>query len=203
MGAFDDLIPSGTGAGGAKPKLAPGYAMGANGVAAPIPGTPSAEKQRLSSLARDETVRGQKNVLQTIDRALPLVRDVGGSDLFNWPTAGMLHGVAGMIPGTDAYNLQRSLDTVKANVGFDRLQAMRNSSPTGGALGQVSDTENKLLQSTIASFDTGQDAKTLRQNLKRVAEEYRAKLGQPAGILSRSPPPAAKSPKVIRFEDLP
>ena len=45
------------------------------------------------------------------------------------------------IPQTDALALNKSLETIKANIGFDKLQAMREASPTGGALGQVSNQE--------------------------------------------------------------
>jgi hypothetical protein len=48
------------------------------------------------------------------------------------------------------------------------LQAMRNASPTGGALGQVSDAENKLLASTVANLDANQSESQLRDNLAQV-----------------------------------
>ena len=43
-------------------------------------------------------------------------------------------------------------DTVVSNIGFERLQAMRDASPTGGALGQVSDNELRLLSSALGSL---------------------------------------------------
>jgi hypothetical protein len=97
-------------------------------------------------------------VIDTIDGLLPMV---SGS------TAGLGAYLAN-IKGTDAYNLSAMLDTIKANVGFSALQAMRNASPTGGALGQVSENENKLLQATIASLDQGQSADKLKTNLAKV-----------------------------------
>lgn len=88
----------------------------------------------------------------------------------------MTTGVGGKIfksvPGTDAYNLDKTVDTIKANIGFDRLQEMRRASPTGGALGQVAVKELDMLQATIASLDTGQDAKTLRKNIQQVRTHY-------------------------------
>lgn len=81
------------------------------------------------------------------------------------------------IKGTRAFNLARTIDTIQANIGFDTLQAMRDASPTGGALGQVSEREIALLQSTISSLDTGQDALTLENNLNEVKEHYLTWLG--------------------------
>ena len=72
------------------------------------------------------------------------------------------------IPGTDAYSLSQKLTTIKANLGFDKLQAMRDASPTGGALGQVSEMENRLLQSVWGSVEQSQSPAELRKNLGRV-----------------------------------
>ena len=84
-------------------------------------------------------------------------------------STGIVGQVSGGIGGTPAKSLAALLDTVKANVGFDQLQAMRNASPTGGALGQVSDTENRLLQSVLGSLDISQPPATLEYNLRRLA----------------------------------
>lgn len=72
------------------------------------------------------------------------------------------------VPGTAAYSLSQKLATIKANLGFDKLQAMRDASPTGGALGQVSEMENRLLQSVWGSVEQAQNPKELRTNLARV-----------------------------------
>lgn len=74
-------------------------------------------------------------------------------------------------PNTDAGELRNVLDTIKANVGFDNLQKMRDNSPTGGALGQVSEMENRLLQAISGSLDPKQ-GKLLKQNLSVIKELY-------------------------------
>ena len=60
------------------------------------------------------------------------------------------------VPGSSAKNVSALLDTVKANVGFEQLSAMRAASPTGGALGAVSERENALLQSVLGSVEQSQ-----------------------------------------------
>lgn len=75
------------------------------------------------------------------------------------------------LPNTDAGELRNFLDTVKANVGFDKLQSMRENSPTGGALGQVSDMENRLLQAVNGALDPKQ-SKQLAANLAVIKELY-------------------------------
>lgn len=113
------------------------------------------------------------------------------------PTTGILGRVMSGIPGTAAYNLDKKLDTLRANIGFSELSKMRAASPTGGALGAVSERENMLLQSVLGSFDQGQDVDQLKGNLDRVSGEYEAMLrdrGAPVGAVARAaaaPRPAA------------
>lgn len=64
--------------------------------------------------------------------------------------------------------------SIKAKLGFDQLQTMRENSPTGGALGQVSDTENKLLQSTVAELKTGISQKQQLKNLDKIKQHTAA-----------------------------
>jgi hypothetical protein len=74
---------------------------------------------------------------------------------------------------------------VKANAGFDRLQEMRNNSPTGGALGQVSEREIAFLQSTIGNLEQSQSADQLRQNLNRVWNAYQEVINGPGNFERR------------------
>jgi len=82
-------------------------------------------------------------LLGVIDRAISRV----GPNTTGWG------GLLSTLPGTEARALSTDLDTIKANVGFEELQAMRDASPTGGALGQVSEHENRLLQAIRGSLD--------------------------------------------------
>jgi hypothetical protein len=87
------------------------------------------------------------------------------------PVAGFGSWVSG-VPGTPQHDVARLVDTVKANVGFDKLQAMREASPTGGALGQVSENENRLLQSVLGNLEQSQSPEQFRRNLERVQEVF-------------------------------
>ena len=69
--------------------------------------------------------------------------------------------------GSDAHQLSTYLNSIRANISFDKLQAMREASKTGAALGPVSDFENRLLQATQGSLDQGQDPDELIYNIKR------------------------------------
>lgn len=69
------------------------------------------------------------------------------------------------LPGSPQFDLAQTLQTIRANIGFDTLQNMRANSATGGALGQISNMEEQLLQAVNGSIDPGQSAQQLAANL--------------------------------------
>lgn len=103
---------------------------------------------------------------RSIDDGLNIIK--ASSNNWTQPITGFAGSAASYIPGSTAYNLSETLNTIKANLGFAKLQQMREASPTGGALGQVSDFENKLLQSTFGSLEQAQGNEQLVRNLYRV-----------------------------------
>ena len=81
-------------------------------------------------------------------------------------------GLLKSVPGTDAHRLGNLLQTIKGNIGFDYLQAMREASPTGGALGQVSNQELSTLQSVFGSLEQTQGEQDLKYNLQLLNHVY-------------------------------
>lgn len=100
-------------------------------------------------------------VLEDIDRAVQMAGTF---------TTGLPGAALERIPGTPAYDMSKILDSVKANIGFDKLQDMRDNSPTGGALGQVSEWELQLLQSVLGSLEQAQTREQFIYNLNRIKE---------------------------------
>jgi hypothetical protein len=111
-------------------------------------------------------------VTEDIDRVLDIINDKKNTGLFS--ATGVPAAASQIIPGTPAYNAKALVETVKANVGFDKLQAMRAASPTGAALGPVSDFENKLLQAVIGNLELAQSKDQVVYNLDRVKRIYSA-----------------------------
>lgn len=148
-----------------------------------VPGGPADQEARAAEEAAAAGRQQQQTqgnvVVQDIDRALAII------DANPTLTTGIGGNLAGRIPGTPAYNLDRLLDTVKANAGFDQLQQMRDSSPTGGALGQITERELAFLQAVIGSLEQSQGPDQLRFNLKRVRDAFRMIVD---GSVSPSPP---------------
>ena len=112
-----------------------------------------------------------------IDEVVPIIDD-DANGLFNrifgvgGNTTGMFGKLLSNVGGTDANNLRAQLDTIRSNVGFDKLQAMREASPTGGALGNVSEKENMYLQSVLGNVEQSQSPEQLKRNLLRLREAY-------------------------------
>ncbi len=126
---------------------------------------PSPEQARKQ--AETDRVRGVQ--AGVVNETIDLARGLSGDD--DW-TTGLSGAALSNIPGTDAYTLSNRLDTIRANIGFDKLQAMREASPTGGALGQVSEMENRLLQAVYGSLNQAQTATELRRVLDQVQNTY-------------------------------
>lgn len=104
-----------------------------------------------------------RNVETSIDKALGLIGPM---------STGFVGARFRGLEGSPAYNLAAEIETVKANLGFDRLQQMRDNSPTGGALGAIAVQELIALQSTIANLDPNQSAEQIQANLQRVKTHY-------------------------------
>jgi hypothetical protein len=121
---------------------------------------------KIGSTRTDNSNAYAETTLQDIRRARDFATDytlIPNTGIGSWLS---------WVPGTTARNLDATLNTIKANIGFDRLQQMRENSPTGGALGQISDRENKLLQSVFGSLEQAQDEATFLYNLNRLEETY-------------------------------
>jgi hypothetical protein len=72
---------------------------------------------------------------------------------------------------SDAYrNYTAELDTLKSNIAFNELTAMREASKTGGALGQVSNIELALLESTLGALKMSQTPQNVRLQLQKVKD---------------------------------
>lgn len=164
------------------------------GEASAIPGGPAAQEaeNRVTAATAKKAAEARTSniVIEDIDRALAAMDD---SFL---PVAGAVGGALSNIPGTAAFDVSKLIETVKANSGFDKLQAMRDASPTGGALGQVSERELAFLQSTIGSLSQSQSPEQFRRNLMRVRKAYDDRVAARAQSRRRPPHNAERASRL-------
>jgi hypothetical protein len=128
------------------------------------------EETERKNLGRQEAYqRAGQTVLRSTTRALDYLDRMSQGE-------GTMPAVARLaqskVPGTDEYNFTRQIEDLKRNIGLDRLQDMRDNSPTGGALGQVPVQQQAMLEDTLGSFDITQSGEILRENLSQLNNIY-------------------------------
>lgn len=101
---------------------------------------------------------------RAIDAAKKLLPNI------NHLTTGPIGYASHAIPGTPAYALATDLTFLKTNIIAKELAEMRAASKTGGALGQVSDYEDKLLSNAQANIDQFNNPDKVRQGVNDALE---------------------------------
>ena len=107
--------------------------------------------------------------------ATTLIKDL--ETLANHPGLPSITGIAaGRLPGitSQGREAQALYDKIMARGGFQELQNMRQASPTGGALGNVSNAEGQRLQAAFAALDRTQDAPSVRKAIRDAITQTQA-----------------------------
>lgn len=134
----------------------------------PIPGSNSSQQRERENTTAFRAFEASNIQFDTMKDNIAAARElVSGS------TTG-LGGLLRDVPASSQRQLRNRLATVQSNIGFDKLQEMRESSPTGGALGQVSEREIDFLQATRGRLDQLSRPADIMQAL----EEVEASLGR-------------------------
>lgn len=117
--------------------------------AAAVPGSPAAiEAANLA--AKADLSEGRKDVsTDVITTAATIARDLAAKP----GNTGLTGAVLANLSETEAAELRRQVGVLTANATIENLTAMRQASPTGGALGAVSDRENAMLAAAAGAID--------------------------------------------------
>lgn len=117
-----------------------------------------ANKVKASNEAQKATIAKQ---------AIAGIREKINKDgLFDLPEVGVIGArLADNGLNQEAVDVKRKLETLQSIVSFDRLQQMREASPTGGALGAVSERELALLQSSMGALSNDMSVEDLNGTL--------------------------------------
>ena len=146
-------------------KVPTGYRETPDGNLQAIPGGPADQKISGAFNADKAQLAGTFDSLNRLA--------TGANELLSSPGLKGIVGIQGKfpnIPGSDAANAQALLETLKSQVGFGVLQAMRDASKTGGALGAVSDAEGKRLEANLAALSQAQSIEQFRASLGKIVE---------------------------------
>jgi hypothetical protein len=130
----------------------------------PITGSPQArsETERRSSqvAAANVVTRDIDRVLERLDTAVLPVTGFGATTM------------AALVGGSPAADVKRLRDSLEANIAFNKLNELRQQSPTGGALGNVTDKDMELLKAVVGSLSQDQSPRQFRENLINVRNEF-------------------------------
>jgi hypothetical protein len=186
-----------------------GFRMTADGALEPIPGGPTTTNLSSKEIqARESKFPQATQAVNTFEaKTSELEKDLIA--LRNHPGLSSITGIlAGRAPGLTAQGraAEALYDKITARGGFKELQDMRAASPTGGALGNVSNQEGAQLRAAFAAIDRKQDAADVKKAIdtaisdlqgskSRVREAYQMTYDYKGGGATPStPPPPPPSP---------
>jgi hypothetical protein len=184
-----------------------GYRMTPEGTIEAIPGGPTTTNLSPKEIQLRESKFPQATqAVKTFEaKTTELEKDLLA--LKNHPGLASITGlVAGRAPGITPQGraAEALYDKIMARGGFKELQDMRAASPTGGALGNISNQEGAQLRAAFAAIDRKQDAADVQKAIDialgdlqaskgRIREAYDMTYdykGTPAGGGAPTPPPA-------------
>jgi hypothetical protein len=123
--------------------------------------------QELSNLTVGQTPYQEERAYRTIQSVNELL------DQVNNKTTGWGAFLLGKLPESEARNFASQLETLKANIAFNELTAMREASKTGGALGNVSDKESSLLTNALGALDQMQSPEQFKIQLNKIKDSVK------------------------------
>lgn len=158
-----------------------GYRMTPEGTIEAIPGGPTTTNLSPKEIQLRESKFPQATqAVKTFEaKTTELEKDLIA--LKNHPGLPSITGlVAGRAPGITAEGraAEALYDKITARGGFKELQDMRAASPTGGALGNVSNQEGAQLRAAFAAIDRKQDAKDVQKAIDIALGDLQASKGR-------------------------
>jgi hypothetical protein len=138
------------------------------GVAAPTEFLTPKEREKREAKFPQATlaIKGFESKTNTLIKDLKALRNHEGLNDITGLIAGRIDAITSA--GREA---QAQYDKITARGQFQELQDMRNASPTGGALGNVSNTEGEKLRAAFAALDRRQDAKSVKNVIDNLIVE--------------------------------
>jgi len=129
------------------------------------PSTVEKQKKITSSMikAKKKSIDDARLAIDAADKAL--------ENLGFWST-GLPGRIGSMFAGSDRKDLEGALSSLKSVITQESLQAMREASPTGGALGNVTEKELPIIQDKLGSLDADQGREVLEENILDIKRRF-------------------------------
>jgi len=133
-----------------------------------VRGRTEAEGEAALPKARERVVSKLDEVEDVFD-AINLARNQAN----RFGATGITGALTDWFPTSPGANLNATVATIKSKLSLDALQEMRRTSPTGGALGNVSNAEGERLERNVANLENSQTKEQFLVNLATVERNYR------------------------------
>ena len=128
------------------------------------------DKQTDQYLGFQDTVAASDTFMTNMLRKREAVQQLHGMSTdsnMGWET------IFALAPGTSQRTWQAVRDEVVANIGIDELMKMKDSSPTGASgLGQLSDTEMRILTALVGKLEQAGTPEQARRILQKIDAQY-------------------------------
>ena len=144
-----------------------------------MPGSETERKLREAEAAKgvraESTLLASTIVTEDLGRLRETIKNQTTFDPVTGRSGALMEAAGPVVSAGSARNTAlRLIQTIKANIGFDRLNQMRSESPTGGALGNVTEKELEFLQNVLGSIDLNQKDEDILKNIDRLENIYTA-----------------------------
>lgn len=128
------------------------------------------EQAKLDTKRKDENLRkaiGLETKMSPLRRLKQTAQELIESKGLEART-GLSSYIPAAIQGEDARNTEAKMTVIKSQVAQNVLQMYRNMSQTGGAVGQVSNFEQKMFQNNLAALEQSQGTDQFIKELEKI-----------------------------------
>lgn len=126
------------------------------------------QKLELSKPQAEVRVKSISQNMDRLEAAMQSLHDDKGLSNITGTVMGRTPNLTNKATGA-----QSQINSIKSQIFQESLQAMREASKTGGAVGNVSDKEGDKLERTIASLDQSQSTDDFKKNLKKAIDQVK------------------------------
>jgi hypothetical protein len=127
------------------------------------------QNTRDSAMLKEQKFQATYSAIKKLDATMGILGEAGE---LRKDMSAVGYALNSVIPGTDARELASKVDTIQANLAFDELEEMRKNSPTGGALGNVTEKELDLLKSAVSGLDPALGEEAFNKQVKLIQTHY-------------------------------
>ena len=127
------------------------------------------QNTRDSAMLKEQKFQATYSAIKKLDATMGILGEAGK---LRKDMSAVGYALNSVIPGTDARELASKVDTIQANLAFDELEEMRKNSPTGGALGNVTEKELDLLKSAVSGLDPALGLEAFNKQVKLIQTHY-------------------------------